>query len=101
MIDKYNIDYPDSFVSFQAQRLVNQIWKLIPMREHEEDWKSQVDIVINDIVGWHELFINDKNFLLLMINLESLKATDNFWLYRKKIFDSLNIIGKYVRKNES
>ena len=28
------------------ERLTDQIWKLIPMREHEEDWKKQLDTVI-------------------------------------------------------
>ena len=100
MIDKYGIDYPESSVSFQAQKLINQIWKLIPMRENEEDWESQVDIVLQYITGWHELFIDDKNFLLLMTNLASLKEAEHFRIYRKLVFDSLNILNKYVRNDQ-
>ena len=63
MIDKYGIDYPENSVSFQAQKLINQIWKLIPMRENEEDWKKQLNTVILEIAGLNEIFIENPQFL--------------------------------------
>jgi hypothetical protein len=44
-------------------RLTNQIWKLIPMREHNEDWKKQLDTVIIEIAGLNEIFIWSPQFL--------------------------------------
>jgi hypothetical protein len=40
-----------------VRRLTNQLWKLIPMREHEEDWLKQLDTVIVEIAGLNEIFI--------------------------------------------
>ena len=40
-----------------VKRLTNQLWKLIPMREHEEDWQKQLDTVIIEIAGLNEIFI--------------------------------------------
>ena len=40
-----------------VKRLTNQLWKLIPMREHEEDWLKQLDTVILEIAGLNEIFI--------------------------------------------
>ena len=34
---KYNIDISDKIIEVNVRRLTNQLWKLIPMREHEED----------------------------------------------------------------
>jgi hypothetical protein len=31
---------PDSIVTTNINRLVNQMWKLIPMRENQENWHS-------------------------------------------------------------
>ena len=40
------------------KRLTNQLWKLIPMRENNEDWRKQLDTVLIEIAGLNELFIN-------------------------------------------
>ena len=54
------------------ERLTDQIWKLIPMREKEEDWKKQLDTVIIEIAGLNEIFIAP-SFLQLLSKLEGLK----------------------------
>ena len=33
-----NIDFANAVVVKDLRRLINQIWKLLPMRENEEDW---------------------------------------------------------------
>jgi hypothetical protein len=37
-LSKYGYDFDREVISKNVQRLTNQLWKLIPMREHEEDW---------------------------------------------------------------
>jgi hypothetical protein len=39
------------------------MWKLIPMKENEEDWEKQLDTVILEIAGLNEIFIKDPQFL--------------------------------------
>ena len=46
MIDKYGLNYPQSNISIDLSRLINQVWKLLPMREHKEDWQKQLDSVL-------------------------------------------------------
>ncbi len=36
----YNIAFSNDTIVSDLRRLINQIWKLIPMREHEEDWQK-------------------------------------------------------------
>ena len=44
-------------------RLTNQLWKLIPMRENEEDWQKQLESVILEITGMDEILVlNDTLF---------------------------------------
>ena len=57
MLDKYGIGFDKNDVIKNIRRLTNQLWKLIPMRENEEDWQKQLDTVILEFVGLNEIFI--------------------------------------------
>ena len=37
---KYNFAFSQDVILTTITRLTNQLWKLIPMRENEEDWKN-------------------------------------------------------------
>ena len=63
LLTKYIFDFPIEVIKKDVIRLTNQIWKLIPMREHEEDWKKQLDTVIIEIAGLNEIFIYEPQFL--------------------------------------
>ena len=55
---KYDFDFSTEVIDKNVRRLTNQMWKLIPMREHEENWEKQLETVIIEVVGWHEVFMN-------------------------------------------
>ena len=80
-----------------VRRLTNQLWKLIPMREHEEDWQKQLQTVLLEIVGLNELFVGPL-FLPLISKLEglSVKKTD-FDFYRKTVFECINLLQEVVK----
>ena len=40
MPTRYDFEFELQDVKKNVQRLTNQLWKLIPMREHNEDWKK-------------------------------------------------------------
>ena len=56
-LTKYDFEFRKEDIDVNVRRLTNQMWKLIPMREHEEDWQKQLDTVILEIVGLNEIFI--------------------------------------------
>jgi hypothetical protein len=92
LIDKYGIGFDKEVIEKDVQRLTNQLWKLIPMREHEEDWQKQLDTVIIEITGLNEIFMGPV-FLQLLSKLEGLKVVEiNFELYRKTIFESISLL---------
>lgn len=63
LFSKYDIEF--SYESFETNvtRLTNQLWKLIPMREHGEDWGKQLDTVILEIAGLGKIFYQIPLFL--------------------------------------
>lgn len=92
LLDKYNIFFSEESLTKNVQRLTNQLWKLIPMREHEEDWQKQLNTVIIEIAGLNEIFMGPV-FLQLLSKLEGLRVTEtNFDLYRKTIFECISLI---------
>lgn len=75
-----------------VHRLTNQLWKLIPMRENDEDWEKQLNTVTLEIAGLNELFIGPL-FLQLLSKLEGLRIVEtNFELYRKTVFECINLL---------
>lgn len=97
---KYEFDFAKETVDKNVMRLTNQIWKLIPMREHNEDWKKQLDTVIIEIAGLNEIFIWSPQFLQSLSKLEGLKVTEDidFALYRKTVFEVISLVQEF--KNE-
>ena len=62
MITKYGFEFRTHDIEVNVRRLTNQLWKLIPMRENNEDWRKQLDTVLIEIAGLNEIFI-DPHFL--------------------------------------
>ncbi len=95
----YNFSFPMEVIRSDVKRLTNQLWKLIPMKENEEDWSKQLNSVIIEIAGKGTIFNADQRFLQLLSKLEGLKVVDlEFSLYRKTVFECINLlqeIGKY------
>jgi hypothetical protein len=54
---KYGFAFEREEIEVNVRRLTNQLWKLIPMREHEENWPKQLDTVIIEIAGLNEIFM--------------------------------------------
>ena len=97
METKYGIDFNQEEVNKEVVRLTNQMWKLIPMRENNEEWDKQLMTVILDIAGKNEIFIHNSQFLQLLSKLEGLRQVDvNFSLYRKTIFECINLLNEKI-----
>ena len=90
--NKYDIKISNEVLASNINRLTNQLWKLIPMRENEENWQSQLDTVINEIVGLNEILLGS-HFLILISKLEGLKILESdFSFYRKTVFEAISLL---------
>lgn len=85
---------PEEVMTFNINRLTNQLWKLIPMRENNEDWLTHLDSLIVEIAGLGDLSSNtDSNFLILLSKLKGLRIEDtSFMVYRKTVFESISLL---------
>lgn len=93
MDSSLNISFSNEIVVKNIVRLTNQLWKLIPMKENQEDWLKQLNTVIIEIAGLNELFQLKPQFLQILSKLEGLKVLDiPFNLYRKTIFECITLL---------
>ena len=89
---KYDFNFELIDIKVNVRRLTNQLWKLIPMREHNEDWGKQLDTVIIEIAGLNEIF-KGPQFLQVLSKLEGLRTQDStFETYRRAVFESISLI---------
>ena len=94
---KYNKKINDESFKNEINRLTNQIWKLIPMRENEENWNKHLQIVILELVGLEEIIEIDENLLALLEILEGLNTVEiDFSIFRKLVFESISLLRKLV-----
>lgn len=85
-------EYDVELVRTDLRRLVNQIWKLLPMRENDENWQKQLNSVLNELHGLAKIFGEKLNFLILLSKLEGLSQTDNFMTYRVVVFSAISLL---------
>ena len=85
---------PDHIIQADINRLTNQLWKLIPMRENEEDWGAHLETLIIELAGLNALSSNiDEKFLILLSKLKGLSIEDtSFQLYRKTVFECISLL---------
>lgn len=91
----YNFSFSSEVEIEEITRLTNQIWKLIPMRENNEDWLKQLDTVIIRVAGLNKIFNSDWRFLDLLAALEGIKEKEeliSFSFYRKTIFECISLL---------
>ena len=96
METKYdNLSINKEAIFDDLKRLINQIWKLLPMRENNENWKKHLEGVILEFIGLQEIFVEDElDFLIVISKLEGIKNSEiDFFQYRSEIFSIIHILG--------
>lgn len=101
MILKYNIEIENDAVIKNIDRIINQIFKLLPSREEGGDWESPLQNLIIEITGMNELLIDQVILFSLLCKMEglmSLKDEDDFIIFRKTIFECLGLMTQLKQK---
>lgn len=73
-------------------RLTNQIFKLLPMYENEEDWKHQQETIILELRGYNDMFYNNPGFMVLVGKLHALDYAEDKLQFRKLVFESITAL---------
>ena len=93
---KYNITFSKNIIQNDIKRIINQVYKLLPLREEEKEWKKPLETIIQELIGMKRLFLKqEQSFLILLCKLEGLFELDqSFDLYRRTIFECLSLLNQ-------
>ena len=73
MMIKYDIDVDSTLVQNNLKRIINQVYKLVPMREGGEKRQKPLATLMEELAGLNRLLIGQGNaFLQLLSKLEGL-----------------------------
>ena len=83
-------------VQFNLKRIINQVYKLLPMREERREWQKPLQTLIQELSGMKRLIIGqDDLFFLILCKLEglfSLNKEEDMDIYRRSIFECLGLL---------
>lgn len=89
-------------VRFNIKRIINQVYKLLPMREEGRDWIKPLETLIEELSGMKRLIYGqDDLFFLILCKMEglfSLNRKEDMDIYRRIIFECLGLLNS-LEKN--
>ena len=92
MVTKYNMNIDEVDLELYLITLKNKIYKLLPLKEEKSDWRKYLNGVLVEGSGLNDLLIDMPQLISLLSKLEGLYRIEDFLLYRRTIFECLNIV---------
>ena len=102
MITKFNTHIENEAIVVNLKRITNQVYKLLPSREESADWEKPLSTLIEEIAGMDRLLVgHHKTLFPLLCKLEGLfvlTQEDDFFLFRRTIFECLSLINDLTKE---
>lgn len=101
---KYGVSINKEDFSTNIKRIINQLYKILPMREEGKDWKKPLQTLIEQLCGMKRLllFNQDSLFFTIICKMEGLfdlvDDKEDMSLYRRTIFECLGLLNS-LNKN--
>lgn len=96
MMLKYSTDIEIRAIDYNLKRLTNQIYKLLPNREENIEWKKPLETIIEELAGMDKMLIDQHEILFSLLcklkGLSILTQDEDFQLFRRTIFECLNLM---------
>lgn len=94
----YNVYIENKAIEVNLKRITNQVYKLLPSREEGSDWEKPLSTIIEELAGMNRVLIGQHEILFpLLCKLEGLfilTQEDDFFLFRRTIFECLSLINE-------
>ena len=58
MLLKYGLEIDKEAITVNLNRLTNQIYKLLPIREEGGDWEKPLETIMEELAGMDRLFLD-------------------------------------------
>lgn len=98
MMTVYGKDINDNAIAANLKRITNQVYKLLPSREEGSDWEKPLSTIIEELAGMDRVLVGQHIILFpLLCKLEGLFVLirpDDFFLFRRTIFECLSLINE-------
>lgn len=94
---KQYIEISDDVILSNLNRVQSQIFKLLPMREENADWRKPLETLVVELLGMQKLFPHLEDLVSLVCKLLGLlgeEISDDFYLYRRTIFECCGLVNK-------
>ena len=102
MMTNYEIEIDNQAIATNLKRLTNQVYKLLPSREEGSDWEKPLFTIIEEFIGMDRVLIGQHEILFpLLCKLEGLfvlTQENDFFLFRRTIFECLSLINELSEK---
>ena len=99
---KYDSEIDTVSIKTNLKRLTNQIYKLLPNREEGIEWQAPLKTIIEEFAGMDRLLIDQHDILFpLLCKLEglfTLTEENDFFEYRRTIFEALGLVSSLIEK---
>lgn len=93
---KYDLIINDNSIHVFLKKVINQTYKLLPMREEGRDWEKPLQTLIQQLSGMKRLINGqDDLFFLILCKMEglfSLNKIEDMNTYRRIIFQCLGLL---------
>lgn len=101
MMTKYGVDINNPSIVTNLKRITNQIYKLLPGREEGSDWEKPLTTLVEELAGMDRLLVGQHEILFpLLCKLEglfTLTKIEDFFLFRRTIFECLGLMSELIQ----
>lgn len=98
---KYGYEIENEELQLEIKKIINQIYKLLPMREEGTDWTKPLQTIMIQLRGLNNLLETGRLELFPAIckleGLSTLVGEEDFILYRRTIFECLNLLSSFKK----
>lgn len=100
MVLKYNIEIAEGAVIENVDRIINQIFKLLPSREEGGDWETPLHNLMLEVGGMNKLLCDQTTLFSLLCKMEALTTLtgeEDYLAFRKLIFECLTLLKQFKK----
>jgi len=88
---KYGRDFSDQEIKQYLLKIKNDVFKLLPLREEGAEWQKHCQTILIELSGFKSL-TDEYKIIPILSKLESLSSIEDFFIYRKTVFEILNLL---------
>lgn len=78
------------------KRIINQTYKLLPLRQEQKDWKKPLQTLMEEMIGMKQLVKGqDQLFFMILCKMRGLfqlNSEKDMFLYRRVILELLSLL---------